>query len=102
MTSCSWGHPGHRGDGHRNRVDGTVDLIAGPGNAYVAQTKRLLFGEVGIDLLAGPTETLIVTDKHADPFIVGGRPTGMCYPAARSHPANLPERNWPLRRSAAG
>ena len=47
-----------------------VDLIAGPGNAYVAEAKRQLFGEVGIDLLAGPTETLIVADEHADPFIV--------------------------------
>ncbi|MEV1131917.1 histidinol dehydrogenase [Agromyces sp. NPDC049794] len=47
-----------------------VDLIAGPGNAYVAEAKRQLFGEVGIDLLAGPTEILIVADDHADPFIV--------------------------------
>jgi sulfopropanediol 3-dehydrogenase len=49
---------------------GKVDLIAGPGNAYVAEAKRLLFGEVGIDLLAGPTETLIVADENADPFVV--------------------------------
>ena len=47
-----------------------VDLIAGPGNAYVAEAKRQLFGDVGIDLLAGPTEVLIVADKHADPFVV--------------------------------
>lgn len=45
-----------------------VNLIAGPGNAYVAEAKRQLFGEVGIDLFAGPTEILIVTDEHADPF----------------------------------
>jgi sulfopropanediol 3-dehydrogenase len=49
---------------------GKVDLIAGPGNAYVAETKRQLFGEVGIDLFAGPTETLVVADEHADPFVV--------------------------------
>jgi len=47
-----------------------VDLIAGPGNAYVAEAKRQLFGEVGIDLLAGPTEILIVADETADPFVV--------------------------------
>ncbi|MBU2664039.1 histidinol dehydrogenase [Actinoplanes bogorensis] len=49
---------------------GRVDLIAGPGNAYVAEAKRQLFGEVGIDLFAGPTEILIVADESADPFIV--------------------------------
>ena len=47
-----------------------VDLIAGPGNAYVAEAKRQLYGEVGIDLFAGPTEILIVADEHADPFVV--------------------------------
>ena len=47
-----------------------VNLIAGPGNAYVAEAKRRLFGEVGIDLFAGPTETLIVADDTADSFIV--------------------------------
>lgn len=49
---------------------GKVDLIAGPGNAYVAEAKRQLFGEVGIDLLAGPTEVLVIADEHANPFIV--------------------------------
>ncbi len=47
-----------------------VDLIAGPGNAYVAEAKRQLFGEVGIDLFAGPTEILVVADDDADPFLV--------------------------------
>ncbi|MBA8847357.1 histidinol dehydrogenase [Microcella alkalica] len=46
-----------------------VNLIAGPGNAFVAEAKRQLFGEVGIDLFAGPTEVLIVADGDADPFI---------------------------------
>ena len=43
-----------------------VDMIVGPGNAYVAEAKRQLFGRVGIDLLAGPTETLIIADDTAD------------------------------------
>ena len=47
-----------------------VDMLAGPGNAFVAEAKRQLFGEVGIDLFAGPTEVLIVADEHADPFVV--------------------------------
>jgi sulfopropanediol 3-dehydrogenase len=47
-----------------------ADLLVGPGNAYVAEAKRQLFGEVGIDLFAGPTEILIVADSHADPFVV--------------------------------
>ena len=37
-------------------------MIVGPGNAYVAEAKRQLYGRVGIDLLAGPTETLIIAD----------------------------------------
>jgi sulfopropanediol 3-dehydrogenase len=47
-----------------------VDMIAGPGNAYVAEAKRQLFGTVGIDLFAGPTEVLVIADDEADPFIV--------------------------------
>ncbi|KAA8617371.1 Histidinol dehydrogenase [Pyrenophora tritici-repentis] len=47
-----------------------VDFIAGPGNAFVAEGKRQLFGEIGIDLFAGPTEILIITDETADPFTV--------------------------------
>jgi sulfopropanediol 3-dehydrogenase len=49
---------------------GSVDLLAGPGNAYVAEAKRQLFGEVGIDLFAGPTEILVIADELADPFVV--------------------------------
>ena len=49
---------------------GKVDLVAGPGNPYVATAKRQLFGEVGIDLFAGPTEVLIIADDAADPFMV--------------------------------
>ena len=47
-----------------------VNLLAGPGNAYVAEAKRQLFGEVGIDLFAGPTEILVIADDDADPFVV--------------------------------
>jgi sulfopropanediol 3-dehydrogenase len=47
-----------------------VNMLAGPGNAFVAEAKRQLFGEVGIDLFAGPTEVLIVADDKADPYIV--------------------------------
>jgi sulfopropanediol 3-dehydrogenase len=47
-----------------------VNLLAGPGNAYVAEAKRQLFGEVGIDLFAGPTEILVIADDQADPFVV--------------------------------
>lgn len=48
---------------------GRVDILTGPGNAFVAEAKRQLFGEVGIDLFAGPTESLIIADEHADPFM---------------------------------
>ena len=44
-----------------------VDMLVGPGNAYVAEAKRQLFGRVGIDLLAGPTETLVIADDTCDP-----------------------------------
>jgi sulfopropanediol 3-dehydrogenase len=43
-----------------------VDMLVGPGNAFVAEAKRLLFGKVGIDLPAGPTETLLITDETVD------------------------------------
>jgi sulfopropanediol 3-dehydrogenase len=43
-----------------------VDMVVGPGNSYVAEAKRQLFGRVGIDLLAGPTETLIIADDSVD------------------------------------
>ncbi|WP_375088448.1 histidinol dehydrogenase [Peribacillus sp. RS7] len=44
----------------------SVDMIVGPGNAFVAEAKRQLYGRVGIDLFAGPTETLVVADETAD------------------------------------
>jgi sulfopropanediol 3-dehydrogenase len=46
------------------------DMITGPGNAFVAEAKRQLFGVTGIDLLAGPTEILVIADDRADPSLV--------------------------------
>jgi sulfopropanediol 3-dehydrogenase len=53
-------------------IDGLqpVDVIVGAGNKFVAEAKRQLFGDVGIDLLAGPTEILVICDHTADPWIV--------------------------------
>ena len=47
-----------------------ADMITGPGNAFVAEAKRQLYGICGIDLLAGPTEILVIADDTADPFMV--------------------------------
>ena len=47
-----------------------ADIIVGPGNRFVAEAKRALFGRVGIDLFAGPTEILIIADRDADPDLV--------------------------------
>lgn len=47
-----------------------ADILVGPGNAYVAEAKRMLFGEVGIDVFAGPTESAIIADKNADPMTI--------------------------------
>ncbi|MCM3323322.1 MULTISPECIES: histidinol dehydrogenase [Cytobacillus] len=47
-----------------------VDMIVGPGNAFVAEAKRQLYGRVGIDLFAGPTETLVVADETSDPEMI--------------------------------
>jgi len=47
-----------------------ADIIVGPGNRFVAEAKRMLFGRVGIDVVAGPTESAIIADDRADPAIV--------------------------------
>lgn len=47
-----------------------VDMVTGPGNAFVAEAKRQLFGPIGIDLMAGPTEICIIADDTADPSLV--------------------------------
>jgi sulfopropanediol 3-dehydrogenase len=49
---------------------GPVDMIVGPGNAFVAEAKRQLFGRVGIDLLAGPSEVAVIADETAEPELV--------------------------------
>ena len=47
-----------------------ADIVVGPGNAYVAEAKRILFGQVGIDVFAGPTESAIIADESADPMTI--------------------------------
>ncbi len=47
-----------------------ADILVGPGNQYVAEAKRILFGRVGIDMFAGPSEILVIADETADPEIV--------------------------------
>jgi sulfopropanediol 3-dehydrogenase len=47
-----------------------ADILVGPGNQFVAEAKRILFGRVGIDMIAGPTDSLILADASADAFIV--------------------------------
>jgi sulfopropanediol 3-dehydrogenase len=56
--------------GYGTETISPVDMLAGPGNAYVAEAKRLLFGKVGIDLFAGPTESLVIADDTVDGEIV--------------------------------
>jgi sulfopropanediol 3-dehydrogenase len=86
-----------------------VDMIVGPGNAYVAEAKRQLFGKVGIDLLAGPTEIMVIADDTADPAIVAcdllGQaehgPTSPAILATTSEAlgqATMQEVNWWLER----
>src|SRR5699024_9918882 len=48
----------------------SVDKIVGPGNAYVAAAKALVYGDVGIDMIAGPSEVAIIADESADPAYV--------------------------------
>jgi sulfopropanediol 3-dehydrogenase len=47
-----------------------ADVIVGPGNRFVAEAKRQLFGKIGIDVFAGPTESLVIADGSADPYVV--------------------------------
>lgn len=47
-----------------------ADIIVGPGNRFVAEAKRVLFGQIGIDVIAGPTESMVAADETADPAIV--------------------------------
>ncbi|WP_224823827.1 histidinol dehydrogenase [Cognatishimia sp. MH4019] len=47
-----------------------ADILVGPGNQYVAEAKRILYGQVGIDMFAGPTDSMVIADSDADPKIV--------------------------------
>lgn len=77
-----------------------VPMLAGPGNAYVAEAKRQLFGEVGIDLFAGPTEILVIADEHADPFVVAVDLLSQAEHGPDSPPCWSPRpRNWAARPS---
>ena len=61
-----------------------VDKIVGPGNAYVAEAKRQVFGRVGIDMIAGPSEIVVVADGAQDP--AGSPPTCSARPSTTSSP----------------
>ena len=71
-----------------------VDMVVGAGNKFVAEAKRQLFGTVGIDLLAGPTEILIICDETADPSIVAADLLGQAEhdPNARQALVSLSEK----------
>lgn len=62
-----------------------ADILVGPGNQYVAEAKRLLYGRVGIDMVAGPTDSLVIADATADPQIVAWDLIGQA-----EHGANSP------------
>jgi hypothetical protein len=103
-----------------------VDMLVGPGNAFVAEAKRQLYGRVGIDLFAGPTETMVIADDTVDAELcatdlartgrawlqlaclpdhqfarAGGRHIGRGRPAAR-HPAHRRDRRSQLARLRRG
>lgn len=62
-----------------------ADILVGPGNQYVAEAKRLLYGRVGIDMVAGPTDSLVIADATADPLVVAWDLIGQA-----EHGANSP------------
>ncbi|MGD9866559.1 MAG: histidinol dehydrogenase [Hyphomicrobiales bacterium] len=73
-----------------------ADILVGPGNQFVAEAKRILFGRVGIDMFAGPTEILVIADKTADPEIVAADLVGQA-----EHGYNSPAWLISLDRSLA-
>jgi sulfopropanediol 3-dehydrogenase len=77
-----------------------VDMIVGAGNAYVAEAKRQLFGAVGIDLLAGPTEILVLAESSADPELVAADLLGQAEHGPTS-PAVLVTPSRPLAEAVA-
>jgi sulfopropanediol 3-dehydrogenase len=78
-----------------------VDMIVGAGNAYVADAKRQLFGRVGIDLLAGPTEILVIADETSDPELVAADLLGQAEHGPTS-PAWLISTSRPLAEAVLG
>jgi len=80
-----------------------VDKIAGPGNAYVTAAKRLVYGDVGIDMIAGPTEVVIAADASAKPSwwqrICSRRPSTTC---CRFHPGGRGARGGRGRGGGSG
>jgi sulfopropanediol 3-dehydrogenase len=74
-----------------------ADVIAGPGNKYVAEAKRILFGQVGIDVFAGPSEILVIADDSADPMLVASDLVGQAEHGVES-PAWLISTSEPLAR----
>jgi sulfopropanediol 3-dehydrogenase len=75
-----------------------VDMVVGAGNAYVAEAKRQLFGTVGIDVLAGPTEVAVIADETADPVLVATDLLGQAEHGPTS-PALLISTSEPLARA---
>lgn len=75
-----------------------ADMIVGAGNAYVAEAKRQLFGTVGIDVLAGPTEVAVIADETADPVLVATDLLGQAEHGPTS-PALLISTSAPLARA---
>ena len=71
-----------------------ADILVGPGNQFVAEAKRILFGRVGIDMFAGPTDSLVIADASADPEIVAADLVGQA-----EHGYNSPV--WLVTDSAA-
>ncbi len=63
-----------------------ADIIVGPGNKFVAEAKRMLFGKVGIDVFAGPSEVAVIADDTADPLIVATDLVGRPNTAMRARP----------------
>lgn len=78
-----------------------ADIIAGPGNRFVAEAKRALYGRVGIDLFAGPTEILVIADATADPDIVAADLVGQAEHGADS-PAWLVATDAALAKTVTG
>ena len=62
-----------------------ADILIGPGNQFVAEAKRILFGKVGIDLFAGPTETMVIADDTVDGEICATDLLGQAEPVSYTH-----------------